>query len=253
MSYPYGEPLRPGAPEPTALLSAYPPPTYPAPPAARAGFGTGLLVGSLVGFVAASVVAAVVGVVLVSTTHHGGASTRTVTAHRPTVRGSGRTHPGALGTYAVPAPADSRPWRTKPTDETLTLDQAAALSKDTATRAEFLRRYDFQSGFVRHWITPKGTIVSVRLYRFGGVDLAAQFYDEDVRRNIAGDWGQPAEVAGVPDGKAFASRTVDSQGYAQALSMAVGGDIVVAVIADELAPADSTTANQIVAAQYARL
>lgn len=56
----------------------------------------------------------------------------------------------------------------------------------------------------------------------------------------------------MPGGQAFV-KAADAKGYQQTLSMALSGDIVVCVLADELAPADGTVANQILADQYARL
>jgi hypothetical protein len=171
----------------------------------------------------------------------------------PDVSPSGNIHPNDLASYAIPVPPNSRPWRGKPTDEPLNLDQAAALSKNPTARAEVLRRYDFQRAFARHWINSTGTIVEDRLYQFSGTALAAEFFQEDVLLNSTQSWGTPSDVAAVPGGKAFIRSAADADGYQHTLSMALNGDIVVCVFATELPPADSTQANQVLADQNARL
>jgi len=245
---------------PVSVFTGYPLPR----PAPRRRFG----IGFLAGFLTATTLALLIGcgIAVVTSAIHRPVHATVLTAGRtatptglpsgsafPSPTPSGTIHSNDLASYAVPVPPNSRPWRTKPTDEPLNFDQTAALAKDPTVRAEVLRRYDFQRAFARHWISSTRSIVEDRLYQFPSTTLAAEFYQEDVLLDSAGSWGTASDVAGVPGGKAFVKSAVDANGYQGTLSMGLSGDIVVCIFAEELAPADSTVANQLLADQYARL
>ncbi len=231
----------------------YPYSAVAAPPRRRR---TGLIVGlSIVGAVLALLACGGVGVAAFVAAKRAAAtrSLPTPDVSPSTILATGSPHAGTLRSYALPAPAGSRPWRNQPADQDLTLDQAAALSSDKTARAEVLRRYGFEHGFIRHWVTSTGVQVVVRLYQFSSVNLAGEFYVEDLAMNEAGSWGTPADVPAVPGGKSFTRKTPLAGGYVVTMGMGIRGDIVVVVMADQLPPANVAVSNQVLSDQMARL
>jgi hypothetical protein len=160
-----------------------------------------------------------------------------------------RPHTGDLSQYVVQPPPGSKPWVTKPGDQALTLEQVASFAQNPSQRARILRRYQFRRGFVRRWVGSDGSIVELRLYQFGSPRLAHEFYVEDKLLDGIG-WGHPSSVPAVPGGLTYVRTTVDAQNYAQTLSLAVAGDVSVALITNQLAPAQADVANQILVGEY---
>ncbi len=245
-------PIGGAAPTPGPYQPGYAYPA-PAPPRRRR---TGLIVGlSITGAVLVLLACGGVGVAAFVAAKRAAAtrSLPTPEVSPSAVLATGSPHTGTLRSYAVPAPAGSRPWHNLPADQDLTLDQAAALSSDKTARAEMLRRYGFQRGFIRHWVTGTGAQLVVRLYQFSSTDLASEFYLEDVTVNSAGSWGTPTDVPGVPGGKSFTRKTPLAGGYAVTMGMGLAGDIVVVVMANQLPPPNTAVSNQVLSDQMARL
>ena len=100
----------------------------------------------------------------------------------------------------------------------------ASHGRDPDVRAEILRRYEFERGFARRWISGTGTIVDLRLYQFSSPEMAREFNAEDLVVNQL-SWGEGKAVDSVPGGKTFVKSTLDADGYAQTLSLAVVGGV----------------------------
>jgi hypothetical protein len=236
-------PNYPGGPYPQGYW--YPPP--PQPPRRR----TGLVIAVVGAAVALALVVAVgliwVGGRVIARKPLTGATTA------PTSQTGGRTHPGALTGYLLTPPANSRPWKTKPTNDVYDLDQTAALSTNPTARAGVLRRFGFQQTAVVRWISSVNSIVEIRLYRFDSVDDATNFYREDTTLTTTSSWGQPTAVSGTPDAWWYLNPTTDSNGYVSTLTMAASGDIVIAMFVEQYAPAEPKETTQILSDQYAKL
>jgi hypothetical protein len=162
-------------------------------------------------------------------------------------------HGTDLQPLLVPVPASSRPWKTEPTNQTLDLEGASAFAADPSRGAEVLRRYGFERGVVRRWISGTGTIVELRLIQFDSTDDAGDYYTSFELDNNLGGWKDEARVAGIPEAQSFVKPATDKSGYQMELSFAQAGDIVVVIDSNQLAPAVESVGNAILASQYARL
>ena len=160
-------------------------------------------------------------------------------------------HGTDLKTYMMPAPASSHRWKTKPPDQVLDLAGAAAFSSDPTGSADALRRYEFERGFVRRWVTNQGTFVELRLLQFASPDDALEYYDVFESANRA-SWGDESDVPGIESATSFV-KPDKKDGYQGTLSIAQAGDIVAIVKTDQLPPAVASIGNAILVTEYARL
>ena len=252
---PPAPPEAPGQPypQPYPYLGYPPPAAYPpmGPPPAPRKQHTKLIIGGVVVlvFVACTGVSTAVKIMGPTLNRSPVATATSPYASAPPAR----THGGDLSQYAVAAPTDARTCNSHPTDQNLTLDQAAALSTNPTARAMAFRRYEFQRGFSRCWISNTGTLVDLRLYQFSTAELAGAFHTQDVLANTRGSWGATTDVPGIPGGKSFVKSTLDKDGYAQTLSVCQLGDISVAIATNQLPPASASVSNQILVDEYAML
>jgi hypothetical protein len=164
-----------------------------------------------------------------------------------------RTHDQVLTAYLSPAPADSHPWRTKPSSELLDLDGMAQLGANPTARAGLLRRYGFQRAAIGRWVSSIGSIVEIQLYQFDSTTDASNFFRADVLADTIGSWGSPTGYGGVPGAQTFTKSTIDNSGYAESLDVASAGDLTVAVVILQHPPAVASEGQSILADQYALL
>jgi hypothetical protein len=167
---------------------------------------------------------------------------------------AGPTHGGDLRTFLVGLPSGLKKCPNEEgTNNALSLDQAANLSTDPAKRRQELQNYGFKDGAVRCWLAANGSVVDVRLYRFGSTANASDFFDADIS-GTSPDYSADniTQVPGVPGGKSFANPVKSSDGYVRVISIGRSGDVVL-VIAVAQTTLDVKSAENLLVQQYQKL
>ena len=116
-----------------------------------------------------------------------------------------------------------------------------------------LRRYGFKDGYTRRWIDDAGSYITVRVLRFadaGDGDNFASFY---INANQASGWGEPDDVPGVPDAAGFVKPKVEKDGIQRSMAVGDAADVVAIVIADQPAPARSSTPDDLLSDEFGLL
>ena len=219
---------------------------------------TGWIVAAVAAVVLVVVACGVGGVIFIArlgNATHPTAGAGTAPSRNPgaTTQPAKSSHPGELASYLLTPPSDSRPWKTKPTNDLYDLDATAALGSNPTVRAGLLRRYGFQQAAVVRWISSVNSIVELRLYRFDSESHATDFMVADRIANEDSSWGKATDLAGVADAIDYVQSTPDENGNIETLAMARRGDLVAALFNTQYAPPEKTETAKILNEQCAKL